>query len=168
MTTENTPLHVVVMGVSGSGKTTVGEMLAEKLALPYYDGDDLHPQANIDKMAQGVPLTDEDRWPWLTLVGEWLAERPEGGVIGCSALKRSYRDAIRAASPGVSFVHVHGAKDLLRERMEHRPGHFMPASLLDSQFATLEELDEDEVGQVFDVADTPDRIVEAAAVWLNR
>ena len=119
-------------------------------------------------MAQGVPLTDEDRWPWLTLVGEWLAERPEGGVIGCSALKRSYRDAIRAASPGVSFVHVHGAKDLLRERMEHRPGHFMPASLLDSQFATLEELDEDEVGQVFDVADTPDRIVEAAAVWLNR
>ncbi|MDR7330150.1 gluconokinase [Corynebacterium guangdongense] len=168
MTTENKPLHVVVMGVSGSGKTTVGEMLAEQLGLPYYDGDDLHPQANIDKMAQGIPLTDEDRWPWLTLVGEWLAERPAGGVIGCSALKRSYRDAIRAASPGVSFVHVHGAKELLRERMEHRPGHFMPASLLDSQFATLEELDEDEVGQVFDVADTPDRIVEAAALWLKR
>lgn len=168
MTTENKPLHVVVMGVSGSGKTTVGDMLAETLGLPYYDGDDLHPQANIDKMAQGIPLTDEDRWPWLQLVGEWLAERPAGVVIGCSALKRSYRDAIRAASPGVAFVHVHGTKELLRGRMEERPGHFMPASLLDSQFDTLEELDEDEIGQVFDVSDSPGQIVEAAALWLNR
>lgn len=168
MTSENNPLHVVVMGVSGSGKTTVGLMLAERLGLPYYDGDDLHPQSNIDKMAQGIPLTDEDRWPWLQLIGEWLAERPEGGVIGCSALKRSYRDAIRAASPGVVFVHVHGAKELLRERMAHRPGHFMPASLLDSQFDTLETLGDDEAGEVFDVADTPDRIVDAAVVWLHR
>lgn len=167
MSTENNPHHVVVMGVSGSGKSTIGDMLAEKLDLPYYDGDDLHPQSNIDKMAEGTPLTDEDRWPWLKLVGEWLSERPDGGIIGCSALKRSYRDAIREASPGVVFVHVHGSEELLRERMDHRPGHFMPSSLLQSQFATLEPLAEDEKGKVFDVSGSPREIVDAAAEWLT-
>lgn len=155
------------MGVSGSGKSTVGELLGARIGLPYHDGDDLHPQVNIDKMAAGQPLSDADRWPWLQLIGEWLSEHPAGGVIGCSALKRSYRDAIRTVSPTAIFIHVHGSTDLLRGRMEERPGHFMPASLLDSQLDTLEELGADERGQVFDIAATPVDIVEQAADWLN-
>ncbi|TNL95649.1 gluconokinase [Corynebacterium tapiri] len=160
-------LHIVVMGVSGSGKSTVGELISERLGLPYRDGDDLHPQANIDKMSQGSPLTDEDRWPWLEKVGDWLAERPEGGIIGCSALKRSYRDRIRAVAPDAVFIHVHGDYDLLYSRMETRPGHFMPASLLDSQMATLEQLDEDEQGAVFDVAQPPATVADNAVSWIN-
>lgn len=159
--------QIVVMGVSGSGKTTVGDQLAERLGLPYHDGDDLHPQSNIDKMAEGIPLSDEDRWPWLELVGQWLAEHPEGGIIGCSALKRSYRDAIRAAAPDAVFVHVHGDFDLLRARMDDRPGHFMPASLLESQMDTLELLEDDEVGKTFDVQAPVDEITAAAAEWLE-
>lgn len=158
--------HIVVMGVSGSGKTTVGELLAERLGLPYRDGDDLHPQVNIDKMARGEALTDEDRWPWLELVGAWLVDHPEGGIIGCSALKRSYRDLIRQAVPDVAFVHVHGTRELLSRRMEYRPGHFMPPSLLDSQLDTLEELESDEHGRVFDVSAPAARIVDDAAEWI--
>lgn len=138
--------HIVVMGVSGSGKTTVGQLLGEHLGLPYRDGDDLHPQANIDKMAQGQALTDDDRLPWLELVGQWLADHPDGGVIGCSALKRSYRDMIRSVVPDVTFVHVHGDRRVLEERMHQRPGHFMPSSLLDSQLEILEDLDDGENG----------------------
>ena len=163
----STPRHVVVMGVSGSGKSTVGALLADKLGLPYRDGDDLHPQANIDKMAGGIPLNDDDRWPWLAEVGQWLADRPAGGIIGCSSLKRSYRDAIRAAAPDSVFVHVHGEYDLLHQRMNDRPGHFMPASMLDSQMSTLEKLEEDEVGHTFDIVDTPSDIVDDAADWLT-
>lgn len=161
------PRHIVVMGVSGSGKSTVGDLLGARIGLPYHDGDDLHPQSNIDKMAAGEPLTDEDRWPWLKLVGEWLVAHPAGGIIGCSALKRSYRDAIREAAPGAVFVHVHGSSELLQERMTDRPGHFMPPSLLDSQLETLEHLGADETGRIFDISATPDEIVAAAAAWLS-
>ena len=166
-TMSQSPRHIVVMGVSGSGKSTVGDLLGARIGLPYHDGDDLHPQSNIDKMAAGEPLTDEDRWPWLKLVGEWLTEHPAGGIIGCSALKRSYRDAIREAAPGAVFVHVHGSAELLQERMTDRPGHFMPPSLLDSQLDTLEHLGADETGRIFDISGTPDEIVAAAAAWIS-
>lgn len=159
--------HIVVMGVSGSGKSTIGEMLGEELGLPYKDGDDLHPQANIDKMAEGTPLNDDDRWPWLQLIGEWLVAHPGGGIIGCSSLKRAYRDKIREFAPDTVFVHVHGERDILHSRMSERPGHFMPASLLDSQLDTLEELSEDEPGKVFSISDTPAEIVQRAATWLR-
>ncbi|MBG9329034.1 gluconokinase [Corynebacterium belfantii] len=163
----NTTVKVVVMGVSGSGKTTVGTLLAERLGVEYRDGDDLHSQANIEKMASGIPLNDDDRWPWLAQVGEWLAAQPAGGVIGCSALKRSYRDVLRRECPQMVFVHAHGSREVLLERLNHREGHFMPASLLDSQFATLQPLENDEVGHVFDVADSPAQIADAAARWLS-
>lgn len=159
--------RVVVMGVSSCGKSTVGEMLALKLGVPFMDGDDLHPRANIEKMASGTPLTDEDRWPWLTLVGEWLAGQGDGGVIACSALKRAYRDRIREAAPDVVFLHLHGSRELMGARMAARPGHFMPTSLLDSQFATLELLGGDEAGRVFDVSMTPGDITDEAVAWLR-
>lgn len=167
MTDHTAPRHIVLMGVSGAGKSTIGELLGARLGLPYMDGDDLHSQANIDKMANGIPLTDEDRWPWLTDIGDWLQEHADGGIIGCSALKRTYRDAIRIAAPGAVFVHVHGDYALLRSRMEHRPGHFMPSSLLDSQMAILEPLAEDEPGAVFDIADPPRVLVDKAEKWLT-
>ncbi|MGP6174442.1 gluconokinase [Corynebacterium sp. A21] len=155
------------MGVSGSGKTTTGLLLSERLGLPYTDGDDLHPQTNIDKMAAGQPLNDEDRWPWLELIGRWLDDHPEGGVIGCSALKRSYRDLIREFAPDARFVHVHGDREVLWERMGHREGHFMPPELLDSQIAILEQLAEDESGAVFNVAEAPEKVAGDAAAWLR-
>lgn len=167
MTDHTTARHIVLMGVSGAGKSTIGEMLGARLGLPYMDGDDLHPQENIDKMAEGIPLTDEDRWPWLTDIGDWLQDHAEGGIIGCSALKRTYRDTIRIAAPRAVFVHVHGDYDLLRSRMEHRPGHFMPSSLLDSQMEILEPLEADEPGIVFDIADQPRMLVDKAEKWLT-
>ena len=120
------PQHVVIMGVSGSGKTTVGELLSPLLGLVYRDGDDMHPQANIDKMSSGIPLSDDDRWPWLESIGRWLDSHQEGAMIGCSALKRTYRDLIRSHCPTAVFLHVHGDFDLLLERMALRKGHFMP------------------------------------------
>lgn len=167
MDAKNDPRWLVVMGVSGSGKTTLGNELAEIMGLDYRDGDDLHPQANIDKMAAGDPLTDEDRWPWLRLVGQWLADQEDGGIIGCSALKRVYRDVLREACPQVQFVHVHGDFDVLFERMGLRPGHFMPASLLQSQFDTLEPLEDDETGRVFDVTRPAREIARDVAAWLD-
>ena len=160
-------MHIVVMGVSGSGKTTVGRLLGVHLGLPFCDGDDLHPQANIDRMAAGVPLTDEDRIPWLRLVSAWLRDHPEGGVIACSSLRRSYRDLIREAVPDAVFVHVHGTPEILAGRMSHRPGHFMPTSLLDSQLAVLEPLGEGERGHVFDIAHSPTELVAQVADWLT-
>jgi carbohydrate kinase (thermoresistant glucokinase family) len=139
------PLRVV-MGVSGSGKTTVGIALAAALGVPFLDADDLHPASNVAKMAAGIALTDDDRMPWLALVGAELAAAPEGLVIACSALKRVYRQAILAAAPSTRFVFLDGSRELLESRVQHRHGHFMPASLLDSQLATLEPLAPDEPG----------------------
>lgn len=129
----------ILMGVAGCGKTTVGEALSKRFGWLYLDGDALHPQTNIDKMAAGHPLNDEDRAPWLERVGQELAHHDGTIIIGCSALKRIYRDWIRkAAQSDVCFIHLAGSRALIEERMAARKGHFMPVSLLDSQFATLE------------------------------
>lgn len=162
--------RVVVMGVSGSGKTTVGALVAAELGGDYVDGDALHPPVNIDKMSRGVPLEDDDRRPWLAEVGARLEQARRDGetlVVGCSALKRSYRDVIRAGAPEVVFVHLHGSRDLLWDRMKVRPGHFMPVSLLDSQLATLELLGEQERGRVFDVSESPETLAAVATAWLR-
>jgi gluconokinase len=137
------PAPLVLMGVSGSGKTTVGEALAKRLARPFVEADDLHPQSNRDKMAAGIPLTDEDRWPWLDAMGERLEQvRRDGhGVIAtCSALKRAYRDRLRAKVEGpLLFALLDSPREVLAARMAHRKGHFMPPALLASQLATLEK-----------------------------
>ena len=140
---------VVVMGVSGSGKTTVARLLAARLGWVLAEGDDFHPAANVAKMRAGEPLTDEDRAPWLRAVAAWIGEQELTGVdavVTCSALKRRYRDVLRDGHPSVRFVHVDVSKDTLRQRLERRAEHFMPASLLDSQLAALEPLQHDEPG----------------------
>jgi gluconokinase len=158
---------IVVMGVSGSGKSTVGAALAQRLRVPFGDADDFHPAANIAKMTAGHALNDEDRKPWLAAIGEWLSAHPDGGVVTCSALKRDYRDQLRQHCAEVEFVHLHGDREVVARRQATRPGHFMPASLLDSQFETLEPLEEDERGFVVDVAQPVDQIVEAAVAGLT-
>ena len=157
------PHLVVVMGVSGSGKSTVGAALAQRLGVPYVDADDLHPPANIAKMSAGQPLDDDDRRPWLDTLGEWLAAHPDGGVVSCSALKRDYRDQLRGHAPEVAFLHLEGSREVIARRQAGRPGHFMPASLMDSQFATLEPLQADERGVTVDVDQGVDAIVAAYA-----
>ena len=161
------PVRVVVMGVSGAGKSMIGDGLAEALRASYVEGDDLHPKANRDKMAAGHPLDDDDRWPWLDKIGQVLRETPGPVVVTCSALKRSYRDKIREAAPGVFFVHLDGDPDLLRERQAERKGHFMPAGLMDSQFATLEPLEPDEPGVRLDVDANPYQLVAEAQAALT-
>ncbi|MEV0637158.1 gluconokinase [Streptomyces sp. NPDC050619] len=163
----STPHVVVVMGVAGTGKTTIGPLLAARLGVPYAEGDDFHPPANIEKMSAGVPLTDEDRLPWLDSIGEWAHARAGlGGVVSCSALKRSYRDRLRAAAPDLVFVHLAGDRALIEDRMSHRQGHFMPTALLDSQFATLQPLAPDEAGVAVDVSGSPEDITERAMTAL--
>ncbi|MFH8795142.1 gluconokinase [Streptomyces sp. NPDC017941] len=160
---------VVVMGVAGTGKTTVGPLLAARLGVPYAEGDDFHPAANIAKMSAGTPLTDEDRMPWLDAIGEWAHGRAGlGGVVSSSALKRAYRDRLRAAAPGLVFVHLTGDRALIEDRMSHREGHFMPTKLLDSQFATLQPLGADEAGVAVDVAGSPEDIADRAVTALTR
>ena len=147
----NTATTVVVMGVSGSGKTTVAELLAERLDWEFAEGDDFHPAANVEKMRSGTPLDDEDRWPWLRRIAELIGEHEAAGtslVLTCSALKRSYRELLRDGHPSVWFAHVTADADLLRQRVQSRAGHYMPPSLLDSQLATLERLGDDEPGDV--------------------
>ena len=157
--------RIVVGGVSGSGKSTVGLGVADRLGLPFADGDDFHSKANVDKMTAGIALTDEDRRPWLLSIGEWLAEREQGGVVACSALKRAYRDLIRHGCPDVFHVQLTGSRELIAQRQASRHGHFMPASLMDSQWAAFEPLQDDEAGVVVDVgpaaAAVVDRIIEA-------
>jgi gluconokinase len=159
---------IVVMGVSGSGKSTVGELLATRLGVPYEDADDLHPKANVDKMAAGHPLTDEDRWPWLAKVGAALTDAESTGlVIACSALKRSYRRAILNEEPRTCFVGLSGSRDLLEMRLRGRHGHYMPPSLLDSQIETLEPLGPDEPGFVVQIDQSPEQIVDAIVATLG-
>ncbi|MCX4760829.1 gluconokinase [Streptomyces sp. NBC_01275] len=163
----STPHVVVVMGVAGTGKTTIGPLLAALLGVPYAEADDFHPRANIDKMSAGIPLTDADRLPWLDAIGAWADRRAGlGGVVSCSALKRAYRDRLRAAAPDVVFVHLTGDRALIEDRMSHRQGHFMPTALLDSQFATLEPLQADEAGVDVDVSGAPEAIAERAMAAL--
>lgn len=158
---------VTVMGVSGSGKTTVGAALAQRLRVPFEDADDLHPPANVAKMSAGIPLDDDDRTPWLEAVGAWQAAHPAGGVMSCSALRRSYRDILRAAAPDQVFVHLAGSREVIARRMQGRPGHFMPVALLDSQFATLEPLGADEKSITLDVDQTVDALVDDALAALE-
>ena len=143
-------MRIVVMGVSGCGKSTVGQMLAERLDAKFVDGDDLHPEENKAKMAAGIALNDEDRWGWLDKVGSVLAES-ENVVIACSALKVVYRDRIRAAAEGVKFIHLAGERKILEARLNNRQNHFMPASLLDSQLSTLQPLQKEELGIELDI-----------------
>lgn len=153
---------VAVMGVSGAGKSTVGPVLAERLGVEYAEADRYHPQANIRKMSSGVPLTDDDRWPWLDALADWVrAHDATGGVLGCSALKHSYRDVLRGGGK-VWFLHLRVDHDVLAQRMRLRTDHFMPASLLDSQLADLEPLGPDEPGITVDAGEPTERIVASA------
>ncbi|MGP3966584.1 gluconokinase [Streptomyces sp. 6N223] len=165
------PPVVVIMGVSGSGKTTVGTRLAELLGVPYADADDFHPPANIAKMSAGKPLDDADRAPWLDAIGAWAHERAGtggGGVVSCSALKRAYRDRLRAAAPGLVFVHLSGSRELIAGRMAARKDHFMPLALLDSQLAALQPLAEDERGAVVDIDAPSEEVAGRAADAVRR
>jgi gluconokinase len=156
---------VVVMGVCGSGKTTVGRDLARAIGAAFIEGDDLHPPSNRAKMSSGHPLTDADRWPWLDAIaaeaGQLAAARRDV-VVSCSALRRAYRDRLRAAGPGVRFIHLTGSHELLADRMAGRTGHFMPPGLLASQLATLENPDPDERAAVLDIATDPAALVQQA------
>ncbi|WP_078314857.1 gluconokinase [Mycobacterium sp. D16Q16] len=162
---ETSPPVVVVMGVAGVGKSTVAQALAQRLGAPCAEGDDFHPEANIAKMSAGIPLDDSDRWPWLQRIAEWMSERGRegsGGVVTCSALKRRYRDVLRAGYPDAFFVHLSGDRALIGDRMAHRAGHFMPTSLLDSQFEILEPLQPDEKGVELNVGIGPEELVAGA------
>ena len=153
---------IVVMGVSGSGKSTVAAGLVERLGWEFAEGDDFHPPENVEKMRAGHPLDDEDRWPWLRRLADWIGEHERAGrsvVVTCSALKRSYRDLLRDGHPSVWFAHVTADAALIRERMEHRTGHYMPSSLLDSQLATLQPLADDEPGARISGAGSPASVV---------
>ena len=161
---------VVVMGVSGCGKSTVGQLLAEWLHAGFVEGDELHPPENVARMAAGVPLTDDDRRGWLLSIAQRLSAARDAGlpmVASCSALKHSYRDLLRSASSQLAFVHLHGERALLEERMNARAGHFMPPSLLASQLATLEPPSADERAITFDAALPPTQIAAEAAAWLT-
>ncbi len=158
-------MRLVVMGVSGSGKSTIGAALAERLGIPFVDGDALHPMTNLERMASGLPLRDDDRWPWLAAVGARLAEGDV--VVACSALKRSYREAILAEAPDARFIHLTGTSELLDRRMQQRTDHFMPASLLESQLATLEPLAPDEPGIVAENEGSVKTVVDAIIASLG-
>ncbi|MGB7982470.1 MAG: gluconokinase [Candidatus Nanopelagicales bacterium] len=157
--------HLVIMGVAGCGKTTVAQLLSERLGWVAAEADDFHPSANIAKMASGVPLTDDDRWPWLRAIRDWITlQNGEGrdSIVTCSALKRGYRDVLRQATGQVRFVHLDGTIEVIGERIQSRSKHFMPPRLLPSQFEILEPLGADEDGVVVPVAGQPESIADDA------
>ncbi|MFB2555802.1 gluconokinase [Herbiconiux liangxiaofengii] len=167
---------VFITGVSGSGKSTVGIQFAERLGWAFVDADDLHPEANVAKMAAGIPLTDDDRWPWLRTVGAAAAGRVReadaagstaGVVVACSALRRVYRDLLREADPGALFVQLVGSAELIAARLTTREDHFMPPALLGSQLATLEPLGDDEAGAAITVAAQPGTVVDDIVATLG-
>jgi gluconokinase len=153
---------IVVMGVAGCGKSTVGRMLAQRLGWPFAEADDFHSAANVAKMAAGTPLTDEDRRPWLESIRRWMDETASDSVVTCSALRRSYRDILRGAQANVRFLHLSGTQESIGARMAARTSHFMPTSLLASQLATLEPLEAGEDGVVINVTGRPEEIVASA------
>ncbi|MGP3965267.1 gluconokinase [Nonomuraea sp. 3N208] len=171
MTGERPPTrHIVVMGVSGAGKTTVARRISELTGLRFAEADEFHPEANVARMRAGIPLNDADRWPWLRDLAAWMAARHAEGVstvLACSALKRSYRDVLRQGPPDVEFVHLDGSAELIRDRMTRRTDHYMSAGLLDSQRAILEHLDPDESGIVLEVALSPDELVAVVVARLG-
>ncbi|MEH0579276.1 MULTISPECIES: gluconokinase [Streptomyces] len=159
------PTVVVVMGVSGSGKSTVGLLLAQRLMVPFLEADDVHPAANRAKMAAGRPLDEEDRRPWLLAIAEWIREATDtgrGGVVACSALRRTYRELFRGAGAGVWFLHLALDRATAGRRVAGRSDHFMPARLVDSQYAALEPLRSDEPGLTVDAVADPQTIVDRA------
>lgn len=162
--------HFIVMGVAGSGKTSVATLLAERLGVTFAEGDAFHPPANVAKMSAGTPLTDEDRWPWLESIRDWLTARTREGVptvVPCSALRRAYRDILRGAEGRVRFVHLTGTPELLTERIGRRSDHFMRPAMLTSQLATLEPLGADEDGLAVDVEPSPGEIVDEIVAQLR-
>lgn len=160
-------LRLVLMGVSGSGKSSMGAALSQRLDAPYLDGDDLHPPANVEKMRRGIPLTDDDRRPWLKLVSAALHDQAPV-IVGCSALKRAYRDLLREGAGGaVHFVHLAGERDLILGRMQARSGHYMPPALLDSQFAALEPPGPDEGALTVDIVHPYERLAAEVTDWLS-
>lgn len=163
------PVVLIVMGVSGSGKSTIAEALADRLGAEFADGDAFHPAANVEKMRAGIPLTDADRGPWLAAIAAWIGARlaaGRSGVVACSALRRAYRRVLVAGRADVELVYLHGGRDLIAARIGGRRGHYMPASLLDSQFATLEEPGPDERPIVAEIDADPDAITEAVMATL--
>ncbi|WP_433762338.1 gluconokinase [Nocardia sp. CA-135398] len=152
--------HIVLMGVTGCGKSTIARQVASMTGGEFLDADDLHPASNVAKMAAGIPLTDADRAPWLEAVRDWMGAR-SAVVVACSALRRRYRDVLRNVAVPVAFVHLDGAPAMIRSRMVARRGHFMRPVLLDSQLALLEPLESDELGVVFDVGTRPDEIARS-------
>jgi gluconokinase len=160
------PPVLVIMGVAGTGKSTIAALLAGRLGWPFLEGDALHPDANVAKMAAGTPLDDDDRWPWLERIAAWIDDRHaegEPGIVTCSALRHRYRDVLRREN--VVFVHLSGDRDVIFDRLTRRQGHFMPPALFDSQLATLEQLQDDEHGLIVDVSLSPE---EQAAEVIGR
>lgn len=155
---------IIVMGVTGCGKTTIGELLSQKLGCPFIEGDLFHPASNVEKMRRGIPLTDEDRWPWLKELKSKCLEQEKSRqhvVLACSALKQSYRDLLSEGANDVRFIYIKATPELVKSRLNQRKGHFMPASLIESQFSTLEEPTSAK-GLVFDAIVMPEKIVTAA------
>ncbi|SSY70441.1 gluconokinase [Alysiella crassa] len=163
--------HFVIMGICGCGKTTAAQTVQNHLNCPYAEGDDFHTQANRDKMGAGIPLTDEDRAPWLANLRDWMSEQTRAGkpysVVTCSALKKAYRDILRGADGEVYFIHLAPPVEVNRERMAARQGHYMKASMVDSQLAILEPLQADERGVVIDSAGTPEEVGKIITAWLD-
>jgi gluconokinase len=163
-----TAVHAVVMGVAGCGKSAVGQRIAQGLGLPLVEGDEFHPASNIEKMRQGLPLTDQDRAGWLQRLGQELARHPGGAILTCSALKRGYRDTLRSAAPGLRFVHLALSQQQALERVTGRGGHFYPPSLVASQFQALEDPAAESGVLVLDACLPLEEVARQAIAWLGR